>query len=605
MPQIRAFLLPFLSLLLFTNGCFAQKDSTSLMAQLSESFELINDHPDSARGIALEVMRQAKESKYPTVEAASLRKLAIIQKNWGDYELSMAHSLASLKMCDSIGDLQGMASSYSQLAVLRARQKDRHSAIEYHRKALRIRLDREELDKVSGLYVNLGSNFKNLGQLDSAWHYYKSALQLIQNHGFRDQLIGCLINVGNLHIREDKVDLAIASFRRALRLAGEEQDSVNIAKALGNLGALYLQTGILDSAELYLESAISINKRLSAAQSLTDNLYNLVVVHDEQGRIDSAYSALWRYVTASEDYFDADREKRIRSIEARYQVEKKERENTELRASNAELDAAQQRQSMWILGLVLGMLILMVAGAFAIYHQRQRAQMAHKNEQIKQQKINELLQKQELAALDAMVQGQEKERRRIAEDLHDRIGSQLATVKHNMEALEGKVDKGQAANQKQFSKTYTMLDHLVDEVRKLSHDMVSGVLMKFGLEEAVRELGDRISSSDKIQVSVFAHNLDQRVPSKVEIAVYRITQELLANVLKHAQASEVTISMNRQEDHLNVIVEDDGQGFETGQVKEGMGLENVQKRAALLNGTVIFDSNNGRGTTVIIDIPLL
>lgn len=271
-------------------------------------------------------------------------------------------------------------------------------------------------------------------------------------------------------------------------------------------------------------------------------------------------------------------------------------------AETQKVELLKSKINLWSTGLSLTLLLIFVGGI--AYRMRQRSIISQKNEQLKQHQIDELLQKQELASINAMMEGQEQERQRIAQDLHDRIGSQLAAVKLNMEALEDKVDKGHNENKGQFTKTYGMLDNLVDEVRKISHNMVSGVLMKFGLEVALHDLAASISNSGKIRVDVRVHNLHDRIAGKVELAVYRIIQELLANVLKHAQAQHITISLNRQDGNLNVMVEDDGRGFDQGRVKRGMGLQNIQQRAEALNGAVNIDAKAGRGTTVIVDIPL-
>jgi signal transduction histidine kinase len=251
------------------------------------------------------------------------------------------------------------------------------------------------------------------------------------------------------------------------------------------------------------------------------------------------------------------------------------------------------------------------AGLLAVANYRQKIKntekIAEKNKEIADKRIAELLKEQELKAMNAMMEGQEKERKRIAEDLHDRLGSMLATVKLHFSDVAFSSDCFQSTKCKgQFEKANHLLDEACKEVRRVSHDLASGVLMKFGLVPALNELKQTIESGSKLKVNISSHNLDDRLDNLVEVNVYRVVQELMHNIMKHANASEVNIQLNKLDNVLTVMVEDDGVGFDRNdpEFKPGLGLQSIESRVRKVDGTLTVDSTKGNGTTAIIEIPV-
>ena len=222
------------------------------------------------------------------------------------------------------------------------------------------------------------------------------------------------------------------------------------------------------------------------------------------------------------------------------------------------------------------------------------------------EKINSLLKEQELRSVSSMLDIQERERRRIASDLHDRLGSMLSTVKLYLGSVEEQIDAWNGSGSEQYDKAVSLLDEACDEIRKISHDLVSGELLKFGLTSALRQLAKTIEGTGQLKVNVITFGLEDRLENSVEITLYRVVQELVNNILKHAKASFVNIQLTRTEHELNIMVEDNGIGFDLGGAagKGGMGIKNVCSRVGKLDGQIRYDSAEGRGTTTMIDIPI-
>jgi signal transduction histidine kinase len=205
-----------------------------------------------------------------------------------------------------------------------------------------------------------------------------------------------------------------------------------------------------------------------------------------------------------------------------------------------------------------------------------------------------------------MIAGQEKERQRLASDLHDSVGATLSAAKMQFEHL--KKHRGSLNNEDElYDRTQLLLEEAYTEVRAMAHAKNSGVIAKNGLLPAVNKLAQNASATGKIQIEVQDYGLDQRLEGSLEIAVFRIIQELVTNIIKHAEATEASISLTQHEDAINVVVEDNGKGFKAGKLSNnsgGMGLGSIEKRVEHMEGQMEVDSTPGKGTSVIIDIPL-
>ncbi len=244
-----------------------------------------------------------------------------------------------------------------------------------------------------------------------------------------------------------------------------------------------------------------------------------------------------------------------------------------------------------------GMLLLTIAIILFIYlYQRKliKRKLAY-------QQIQNMLQKHELDSTYAILQAQDKERKRIAQDLHDNLGSILVTLNMYADTLGQK----QTAEEKNdlAEKISKLALQANEETRNLSHSLDSGTLKHFGLNTALVDLVDAIKEAKdiKINLEVALQKLDN---AEVSLNLYRIIQELFNNTLKHANASKITLELTQtQDNHISLIYEDNGIGFdEKGVNGKGMGLANLKLRTENINGHLTIDSNAGKGSTFIIEI---
>ncbi len=204
--------------------------------------------------------------------------------------------------------------------------------------------------------------------------------------------------------------------------------------------------------------------------------------------------------------------------------------------------------------------------------------------------------------LKIMVATQEEERRRIARDLHDEVGVKLSALKLSLSSLSGK----ETADEKfklQTRQSEELLGEAMQDVRRLLNNLSPAVLEEFGYATAVEGLINKINQSGSVHFNLVLFGMKQRLKKDYELTLFRITQELVNNVLKHAHATRVSLQVGHRDGKIILMIEDDGNGFDVNSKKEGYGLHNLEMRTSLLKGNMMIDSHPGKGTSVVIEIP--
>lgn len=239
-----------------------------------------------------------------------------------------------------------------------------------------------------------------------------------------------------------------------------------------------------------------------------------------------------------------------------------------------------------IVGLILFLFL------FVIIYQRRML----KN----QTELRQLQIEQQSDLLKAVFDAQETERKRLAEDLHDSVGQVLSVIKFNLHRLEKICD-----NKKETSEltgtTRNLAEECILEIRNIINNMMPHLLTNFGLTEALKELSLKVEQRSGIAVN-FRSTLSDRYPPETEITLYRIAQELFSNALKHSGASELTVTLSKDDPLVILFFKDNGTGFDIKKVKHGFGLKNLSSRLQLVNGGLQIDSDSNEGTAVKITL---
>ncbi|NRB58498.1 MAG: sensor histidine kinase [Winogradskyella sp.] len=508
------------------------------------------------------------------------------------------------------------------------------SAFFYYTKALKLNKDLNSDSETAScnraiftlLVAQNQLNIDPISYLDAYYNYVKSTDD-------QQQLLQVKLDYASYYFNPKEHKKAKTYYLDALTDAKSLQDSFTMAKINTNLGLLHSGFFSQDSAKVYYKRAISLYKQEHSDQLFSTYINyanafekekNFVeaIKHLEQakkfkltkhekmyhkilyGKLSNCYEQLEDYKSALNYYDKYINIKDSLNIEAQ-NVEiskvKEQFDNEKLRADNLESEAKRIQNR----NLLFGSLGVILFGSITFFliqkNTRKKQRLAEQEKQLESQKLATTLKEQELTAIDAMIEGQEKERQRIANDLHDDLGGLMATVKLHFNALKDK------STPELFDKTNSLIDEAYQKVRTVAHAKSSGVIAKQGLLKAVQHMADKISVANKIQIDVLDHGLDQRLENSLELTLFRVIQELVTNVLKHANASEVTIHLTNHEDSINIMVEDNGKGFNPSQITKsntGMGINSIDKRIEHLDGKLTIESEINQGTTVIVDIPI-
>ena len=314
----------------------------------------------------------------------------------------------------------------------------------------------------------------------------------------------------------------------------------------------------------------------------------LSTAYRQSGKADEAYVSLKDAMRVKDSLVNTSSEGRIAEMQTLYETEKKQQQ--------INLQHEQLSKKNYILaGTILLSLLLGLLGVsgWLRFRLKQKANLQ-----------NEIMKQQELSA-KAVIEAEEDERQRIARDLHDGVGQMMSAAKMNLSAFESDIKFATKEQQLSFEKIIGLVDDSCKEIRSVSHNMMPNALLKNSLASAIHDFIDKMEKKT-LQVHLYTEGLDERLDSNIETVLYRVIQECVNNVIKHAQASTLDISVVKEKDGISATIEDNGKGFDMADKDkmEGIGLKNILTRVEYLKGTVDFDSSPGRGTVVVLHVPL-
>ncbi|WP_175455600.1 tetratricopeptide repeat-containing sensor histidine kinase [Winogradskyella thalassocola] len=490
----------------------------------------------------------------------------------------------------------------------------------------------------------LGISYKKVFNLDEAKLYYEKSLELSKEINDTLLISKTLVLIGNIYNWRYKSDEALGYYAESLKLAKAIHNKRAEASALINMSNSYIQKKDYKQSKTYIDDAIKIGDSLSSYNILS-HAYR-VLCHsyfkqmDYEKLISSADELLDYGQKASNNemigdayyfLFEGYKGQRNFDLTVKYlELSKDNKTNTDdiitvKTLEKIKIDNHRTKDSLVNINKTLktgmayqkektnlflawgGSLAVLSVIAFVIYRNIKRKQ--HKAEKERQDEIDEkekILKDLELSTIDAMIEGQEKERRRLAADLHDSVGATLAAAKLQFDYLVKHQNNNQDSEEL-TEKISTLLDNAYVEIRSMAHLKNSGVIAKNGLLPAVEKLANNASGINGLEIEVQSFGLDQRLDNSLEISIFRIIQELVTNLIKHAKATQATIHITNHSDNINIMVEDNGVGFNPKQLskaKSKMGITSIDRRVESLDGKFTIESEISKGTTVIIDLPL-
>ena len=448
------------------------------------------------------------------------------------------------------------------------------------------------------IFLKLASNYQRREEIDSSLYYYNKII----NSPF--------INKENLTIKAKSYANAsdiyynLKDFEKAEEFAIESisihkglNNKIAISSSMNNLANIYLRQELFEKARDKYEEAINLIKfdesslAIKRKEDLYFNyayaLYNL-----------KDYKA-YEYLEDSYEIKDSIRElgikKAFEEIYAINNVEKVKKEEA--------LKRAEANKKMWLIILSSAILIIALAFIAGFYRLRQKnlRLKLSQSELLQEKKIEKLKSISQKRILNATLDGKETERKEIAETLHDSVSALLSSANMHLQASRNQFN---GSTPIEIEKSQKIITEASQKIRNLSHNLVSSVLLKFGIEYAIKDLISKYSNS---QINFEAHTDGiSRFNQNFEIKIHNIIQELVNNILKHSEASQASISIDEFDDKLFILISDNGKGFSTKdiQVKDGLGLNQIEARIQMMDGTFAINSEPKKGTDIEIEIPI-
>jgi len=466
--------------------------------------------------------------------------------------------------------------------------KDYNKAIKYYNILLSNGLIRNDTIDILQSYLSIGSNYHRLQVLDSADHYYNKVIQYpvdVKTESLIAKAYNNLVSIAR--IGED-YQLAENYSNKIIDIKKQFKDTIGISLGYKNLGDTYYNKEEYTKAKInYLNAYKSLDsvKSERGLKIKENSLYNLSYTSAALDNYEEAYTYLDEAIALTTSISETSIRQNISEIEAKYNV-------AEAARKTEEANSKSLKTQVLFYGLALAFLAFLVFGY--IFYNNYRLKQRNKLEQIENEMNTKII--------NATIDAKEKERKTIAEILHDSVSALLSSANLHLQASKAQLKK---SSPKEISKAQTILNEASIKIRDLSHNLISSVLLKFGLAFAVHDMCQKYSNSE---ISLFSDdNGIKRYDQDFEIKIHNIIEELINNILKHSKASNATIMLaHRKDNKLSIRINDDGIGFDIGSAKkkDGLGLSHISARVKIMEGVFKIESSKDEGTSIFILVPI-
>jgi signal transduction histidine kinase len=530
-------------------------------------------------------------------QGSNYNRLGAIYENMGQLDKTLKAYLRALELFKITNELRGIGSCLNRIGNFHNRRESYPEAIKYYTEALSIFQQLNNKDQLASVYNNLGVAYFNLRQFINALQYYNRSVQILkETHEFR-QLASRDLNIGKVYKELKQPDKALHfledAYTNAVRYENKNIESqVHLQK-----GLIFMDLKKLITAIEEFDKGVAIAKTMKSPGLEMQFYENLSSAYVQLNQFKEAYYFQRNHHALKDSLFTIEKNRQISLMETRFESERKEQTISILKAETKN-KSLQFLTLFCIAGLLIVSLVLVVLN----YRGRQRTMrlINQQQEELNKRHIADLLKEHELKAIRNLMEGQEQERIRVSKELHDGIGGTLAAIKMNLLKYQSSYEESNMLHQ-----TLERIDEVCQEVRHISHNLAPPEFFNSALTEITKNFITNAINERSILASFefFPEEEINTLSQPVQIELYRIIQELVMNIIKHANAKHLGIFITHHENYINLMIEDDGIGFDPKNQKNGIGLKSIQNRIQGLNGEWTIDSKPGKGTIVNVDIP--
>ena len=528
----------------------------------------------------LKAMELWKEMGNEWLIAASLNSIGTVYNLQGDHETALKYYLDALAAREALGDRKGMGIGYTNVGALLVQTKNYEQALDYLLKALELFKELGYKRKLANILSSIANVYKAQHKYDTSMIYCQRSLKLSKKLKQPRLIHKNLSGIADIYRRQKQYDRALEAYFELIGLYKQSGNQKELAGELAKISLTYLKKKDYEQAILYSHKALEANKDINEKVTIYSSYSFLARSYAALNKHKKAYMYHQRYIATKDSVFNEKKNRQIVDMQAKYETEQKERKLLEAEyetAKNEKQIALLQKDKQLLYASLGGFALLLILVLILFVNYRQ---------------------KQKLKSIKNVLNGQETERKRISKELHDGVGGALASIRLNLMKLDEKKDAPLSSAIENISKTW-------EEVRAISHHLMPPALIDDSFVYALKKYIDDliISTELNIQFDCYPEEEWDALEKDLQTELYRMVQEICNNIVKHAQASKVFVQMTHHHKGLNILIEDDGIGFDTEQAKGGIGLKNLRSRIRLLKGLFRIESQKGKGTVVNIEIP--
>ena len=558
----------------------------------------IKSMPDSALYWYNLALTQAEKQKNRKTEGGALNNIGLIYWNLGQAEKAIDYYIQSAEIFKEIGNDIGLGNTYNNIALILHEDKQTEKSLRYHRQSLQVRKKINHRYGIAASYSNIAQIFlyQDEPNIDSAEHYLNLAIPIKQELNDQYGLARAFHSMADVHLARNEFDAALESFYRTLRIQKDIGNSEGYASTYYNIADVYQKKEQREVMLAYLDSSEIIAEEHNDKPLLWKIYWSKAKTLGKLKRFEESYPYWVAYQTLKDSLVSTERSANVEELETKYRTAEQEKEIADKKAALAETKLKVENRTKWVIGLSSGFLIVLLLG-FALFQRNKRRAQAEQDAAI-------ILERER--GLSAIIDATEDERKRIAKDLHDGIVQTLTGLSLRLQKQFSSlaVDDNQ---KEQFASSQSMLDESISEVRTISHQMMPRALAELGLIPALDDMLTKSLGNTEIKYEFEHHKVEgERFPENLEVSLYRISQELINNIIKHSEAKAVSIQLLKTKSHLVLVVEDNGKGFtfDNKDNQNGVGLMNINSRAKAMHGEVNYELSPKQGTVATIRIPL-
>ncbi|MCX8530770.1 tetratricopeptide repeat-containing sensor histidine kinase [Chryseobacterium luquanense] len=588
------------------SGRVLSKNNAFLMAEFYyyNGLYFLEKDKEKASGyfqMAIKELGRFKTEKSDIIQALSWFNYGLIKKNKEGYPFFIKIMLEkSIPLVEKYETSRTLGFLYTQLALTFTYNAEFQKAEYYNNKAI------ENLQKNSPnsaelfyAYLSSSSNFCYQAKGDKAKNFLDKAEKMIQLYPESSANAAYLYGKTLYLITKQKNEEALPVIEQGLVYAIKFNQNLLAQMFYLNKCDIFRKLKRYTEAKNVLENILKEKTLVIDANNRKTIYRQLSNLNEEMGNSSDALSWERKYSKLNDSLNSENIKLEINTLEKKFNTAEKERKIATLHAEKKqkELEVNKKNSYLWGLGLSLLLIISLFVLFMIIY--RKNNKISEQKEINLQQKIKDIRQKEELTLTKAILESEERERERIARDLHDGLGGMLAGVKINLSSWSSSYFKEENT---EFSKILEQLDRSVGELRYVARNLMPESLLNFGLETALNDLCEFYTRTD-MEVDFQPLNIESTLSLPIQVNIYRIVQELLANAVKHSGGNHILLQCSQSEDHFMITVEDDGEGFAEDIYKttNSMGLRNLRNRVGYLKGKLEINSDH-EGTTINIEL---